>query len=35
VPAGVDAMKVAERVLNEMAEKGEVPRELGNKSDRA
>lgn len=31
VPAGVDAMKTAERVLNEMAEKGEHPRELGNK----
>lgn len=28
VPAGVDAMKVAERTLNEMAEKGEMPREL-------
>ncbi|KAB5533516.1 4-carboxymuconolactone decarboxylase-like protein [Coniochaeta sp. 2T2.1] len=32
VPAGVDAMKVAERVLNEMAEKGEKERELGGKS---
>ncbi|KAJ5732163.1 Carboxymuconolactone decarboxylase [Penicillium malachiteum] len=30
-PAGVDAMKVAEQVLNEMAEKGEMPRELGSK----
>lgn len=29
VPAGVDAMKVAERTLNEMAEKGEMARELG------
>ncbi|KAJ4298909.1 hypothetical protein N0V90_004152 [Kalmusia sp. IMI 367209] len=35
VPAGVDAMKTAEKVLNDMAEKGEMPRELGNKSDRA
>ena len=35
VPAGVDAMKTAEKVLNEMAEKGEMPRELGNKSERA
>lgn len=32
VPAGVDAMKVAERVLNEMAEKDGVPRELGARS---
>ncbi|KIX07111.1 uncharacterized protein Z518_05088 [Rhinocladiella mackenziei CBS 650.93] len=32
VPAGVDAMKVAEKVLNEMAEKGEMERELGGKS---
>lgn len=32
VPAGVDAMKVAERTLNEMAEKGEMPRELGGKA---
>jgi 4-carboxymuconolactone decarboxylase len=31
VPAGVDAMKIAERVLNEMAENGEAKRELGNK----
>ena len=30
-PAGVDAMKVAERTLNEMAASGERPRELGNK----
>ncbi|CAP60929.1 uncharacterized protein PODANS_0_1120 [Podospora anserina S mat+] len=32
VPAGVDAMKVAEKVLNEMANKGEKDRELGNKA---
>ncbi|KAI0968587.1 AhpD-like protein [Xylaria arbuscula] len=32
VPAGVEAMKVAEKVLNEMAEKGEKPRELGSKA---
>jgi len=32
VPAGVDAMKIAERVLNEMAEGGELPRELGEKA---
>jgi len=32
VPAGVDAMKTAERVLDEMAEKGEMPRELGEKA---
>ena len=31
VPAGVDAFKVAERVLDEMAEKGEMERELGTK----
>ena len=31
VPAGVDAMKVAEKVLDSMAENGEMPRELGNK----
>jgi 4-carboxymuconolactone decarboxylase len=31
VPAGVDAMKTAERVLNEMAEKGEHKRELGDR----
>ena len=31
VPAGVDAMKTAENVLNDMAEKGEHKRELGNK----
>ncbi|KAJ6104843.1 hypothetical protein N7523_011163 [Penicillium sp. IBT 18751x] len=30
-PAGVDAFKVAERVLNEMAENGEMQRELGGK----
>ena len=35
VPAGVDAMKTAEKVLNEMAERGEMPRELGKRSDRA
>ncbi|KIX95987.1 uncharacterized protein Z520_08242 [Fonsecaea multimorphosa CBS 102226] len=32
VPAGVDAFKTAEKVLNEMAEKGEMPRQLGEKS---
>src|SRR3569833_618810 len=32
VPAGVDAMKTAEKVLNEMAESGEMPRELGGKA---
>ena len=32
VPAGVDAMKIAERVLNEMEEKGEHKRELGKKA---
>ncbi|KAL1644982.1 hypothetical protein SLS58_004053 [Diplodia intermedia] len=31
VPAGVDAMKTAEKVLDDMAEKGEMARELGNK----
>lgn len=31
VPAGVDAMKTAERVLDEMAERGEMSRELGKK----
>jgi 4-carboxymuconolactone decarboxylase len=35
VPAGVDAMKTAEKVLNDMAEKGEMPRELGERSKRA
>jgi len=30
-PAGVEAMKIAERVLNEMAENGERERELGGK----
>ncbi|KAF1972731.1 CMD-domain-containing protein [Bimuria novae-zelandiae CBS 107.79] len=35
VPAGVDAMKTAEKVLNDMAEKGEMARELGNRSERA
>ncbi|KAH8896364.1 CMD-domain-containing protein [Thozetella sp. PMI_491] len=32
VPAGVEAMKTAEKVLDEMAEKGEMARELGQKS---
>ncbi|KAF2763529.1 CMD-domain-containing protein [Pseudovirgaria hyperparasitica] len=32
MPAGVDAMKTAEKVLNDMAERGEAPRELGNKA---
>lgn len=31
-PAGVAAMKIAESVLNEMAETGEIPRELGSKT---
>lgn len=35
VPAGVDAMKVAERVLDEMAERGEMERELGGKSEKS
>jgi 4-carboxymuconolactone decarboxylase len=35
VPAGVDAFKTAEAVFNDMAEKGEKPRELGQKSARA
>ena len=35
VPAGVDAMKTAERVLNDMAAKGEMERELGGRSERA
>jgi 4-carboxymuconolactone decarboxylase len=35
VPAGVDAMKVAEKVLDEMDAKGEMLREMGSKSDRA
>lgn len=35
VPAGVEAMKTAERVLNEMAERGEKPRELGAKTEAA
>jgi len=35
VPAGVDAFKVAERVLDEMAERGECERELGGRSERA
>lgn len=33
VPAGVDAMKIAERVLNEMKESGEKERELDGKVD--
>ncbi|KIW84383.1 hypothetical protein Z517_03633 [Fonsecaea pedrosoi CBS 271.37] len=32
VPAGVDAFKTAEKVLNDMAEKGEMPRQLAAKS---
>lgn len=32
VPAGVDAMKIAEKTLNEMAERGEAQRELGGKA---
>ncbi|KAJ5467012.1 4-carboxymuconolactone decarboxylase [Penicillium sp. IBT 31633x] len=32
VPAGVDAMKVAEKTLNEMAENGEKERQLGAKA---
>jgi 4-carboxymuconolactone decarboxylase len=35
VPAGVDAFKTAEAVFNDMAEKGEKSRELGQKSARA
>jgi 4-carboxymuconolactone decarboxylase len=35
VPAGVDAFKIAERVFNEMAEKGEAERQLGAKSSKA
>ncbi|KAK5806057.1 hypothetical protein VI817_000315 [Penicillium citrinum] len=31
-PAGVDAFKIAERVFNEMAANGEMPRELGSKA---
>lgn len=34
-PAGVDAMKTAEKVLDDMAAKGEMPRELGARSERA
>ncbi|KAJ5513157.1 4-carboxymuconolactone decarboxylase [Penicillium fimorum] len=33
VPAGVDAMKIAEKTLNEMAENGEKERELGAKAE--
>jgi 4-carboxymuconolactone decarboxylase len=32
VPAGVEAMKVAEKTFDDMAEKGEMKRELGGKS---
>ncbi|OAA55865.1 Carboxymuconolactone decarboxylase [Niveomyces insectorum RCEF 264] len=32
VPAGIEATRVAERVLNEMAEQGEKERELGKKA---
>jgi len=32
VPAGVDAMKTAEKVMNDMAENGEMERQLGGKS---
>ncbi|KAF8857441.1 putative 4-carboxymuconolactone decarboxylase [Acephala macrosclerotiorum] len=35
VLAGVDAMKTAEKVLNDMAEKGEHARELGSKDAKA
>lgn len=35
VPAGVDAFKTAEAVFDDMAEKGEKPREMGEKSARA
>lgn len=31
-PAGVDAFKIAERVFNEMAANGEMPRQLGDKA---
>ena len=31
-PAGVEAIKVAEKVLDEMSEKGEMARELGGKA---
>lgn len=34
-PAGVEAIKVAERVLDDMAAKGEMARELGGRSERA
>lgn len=33
VPSGVEAMKVAEKVLNEMASNGECERELGGKAE--
>ncbi|KAI1452448.1 CMD-domain-containing protein [Annulohypoxylon moriforme] len=33
VPSGVDAMKIAERVLNEMEESGEAKRELAGKAE--
>jgi 4-carboxymuconolactone decarboxylase len=32
VPSGVDGMKIAEKVLDEMAEKGEATRELGRQA---
>ncbi|KXJ88650.1 AhpD-like protein [Microdochium bolleyi] len=35
VPAGIEATKVAERVLNEMDEKGEFKRQLSKKSSEA
>lgn len=35
VPAGVEAMKVAEKVINEMAANGEHKRQLGEKSSEA
>lgn len=31
-PAGVDAMKIAEKTLDEMAKSGEMPREMGSKT---
>ena len=33
VPSGVDAMKIAERVLNEMEESGEAKRELRGRAE--
>ena len=35
VPSGVDGMKIAEKVLNEMAERGEAERELGHKASKS